>query len=177
MSTAAPAAGLAAGPTPAGAITPARARVLAWIARLVVGGLFILAAAGKLQDPKGFVKEVRGYQLLPAEMTNAFANVLPWLELSAGGLLVLCLWRREARLVLAVMLVAFTIAKSYAYAADLKIECGCGGDFEFLKHVFNNPQGVLVNITLLSLLGIDHQAERMQPRVGPAAGGRTPVDA
>lgn len=97
--------------------------------------------------------------MLPLVATNPVAFVVPWLEVIAGVTLLLCVWRREARWIIAAMLVAFTVAKLYAYARGLQIECGCGGNLAFLKHLFDLPQGILTNLVLVALLGVDAHAQ------------------
>lgn len=137
-------------------------RFAALVARVLVGGMFVLTAIGKVRYLPEFVKEVRAYQMIPLEWTNSVAYVLPWVELVAGLLLLACLWRREARFVIAALLVVFTLAKTYTYAIGLEIDCGCGGDIVILKYVFNSPQGILTNLVLLALLVVDWRAERRQ---------------
>lgn len=142
--------------------TPLRTGALA--ARLLVGALFLVSAAGKIADPARFLKEIRAYELAPTALTNTMANYLPWLELFCGGFLVLCLMRREARWLLLAMLVVFTAAKAIVFLQGKPIECGCGGSFEFLKVIYNNPQGILTNIVLISLLLVDAAWQRRSER-------------
>ena len=151
--------------------TESRARngaLLPLIARAVVGGLFLVSAYGKIIAPAQFAEEIRAYQMLPAISTNVLAYVLPWVELLAGLLLVICVWRREARFIIAALLVVFTIAKAYTYARGMDIDCGCGGGVEILKYIYNSPQGILTNLVLLGLLTVDWRAERRQ-RPAPRA--------
>ncbi len=134
-----------------------------------VGALFVLTGYAKLVEPALFIKEIRAYGILPIGWTNAVAYILPWLEIFAGGLLLLRIWRREARALIAAMLVVFTFAKAYAYFAHQLIECGCGGKFAFLQPIFNNPQGLATNVALLLLVWLDHYAERQRrPAAEPA---------
>jgi uncharacterized membrane protein YphA (DoxX/SURF4 family) len=148
---------------------------LSWaalVARVLVGGLFLLTGIAKIIGLERFVEEVRKYDLLPLAATNPVAYFVPWLEVAAGGLLVFGLWRREARIIIAAMLVVFTVAKVYAYARGLNIECGCGGGLVFLKYIFDLPQGILTNLGLLGLLCLDACA---QHRAEP--GGAQPLEA
>lgn len=145
--------------------TESRARngaLPALIARAVVGGLFLVSAYGKIIAPAQFAEEIRAYQMLPAISTNVLAYTLPWVELLAGLLLVICVWRKEARSIIAALLVVFTIAKAYTYARGMDIDCGCGGGVEILKYIYNSPQGILTNLVLLGLLAVDWRAERRQ---------------
>jgi uncharacterized membrane protein YphA (DoxX/SURF4 family) len=136
--------------------------VAALVARAVVGGLFLISAYGKIIAPEQFAEEIRAYQMIPTITTNALAYLLPWVELFAGLLLVTSVWRKEARFIIVALLVIFTGAKTYTYARGMDIDCGCGGGVEILKHIYNSPQGILTNLVLLGLLGVDWRAERRQ---------------
>ncbi len=131
------------------------------VTRGVVGGLFLIAGFGKVLAPGQFAEGIRAYELLPATGANILAYILPWLEVMAGLLLAFGFWRREARLLIAAMLLVFTVAKCYALARGLEIDCGCGGDFVFLRYIYNNPQGIFTNLVLLGLLGVDWWLERV----------------
>ena len=139
-----------------------RWRFSALVARAVVGGLFLISAVGKIIAPQQFVEEIRSYEMVPVTVTNAMGYVLPWLELLAGSLLLICVWRREARLLIAAMLVIFTLAKGYAYFVNgLVTGCGCGGGLKVLEFIYNPPQGLITNVILLALLAVDWRAERL----------------
>lgn len=146
------------------------------VARLVVGGLFIVSAYAKLEDLPRFAEEIRSYQMVPVEITNAMAYVIPWVELLAGLLLLTTLWRAEARNLLLVMLAVFTVAKGTALARGLNIECGCGGDLAALKLIFDNPQGVLTNVALMALLVVDREAQLRSGAARPGAEESTAAD-
>ena len=98
------------------------------LARLVVGGVWVVAGVLKLPDPAENVRAVRAYQLLP-ESRRAARSVMPcrcWRSWSG-----VCLLARPAHPVAAVlsalMLVAFVVGISSAWARGLQIECGCFG--------------------------------------------------
>ena len=135
----------------------------AWgrLARFLVAGLFIFAAVGKIADPAEFAKEIREYELAPPAWTNALANVLPWLELAAAGLLLIGFWRGESRFLIFAMLLAFTGAKISAEVRGLDIICGCfGGWSQVLNKALSGPWGIVLNIFLLSMVGLDFHSER-----------------
>jgi hypothetical protein len=73
-------------------------------------------------------------------------------------------WRKEARLIIATLLVVFTVAKAYTYSQGKDIDCGCGGGIAFLKYIYNSPQGIVTNLVLLTLLGVDFCAARRSSR-------------
>lgn len=131
-----------------------------WAARLFVGVIFILAAAGKIEQPAHFADEIRAYGLAPFALTNGMAYILPWAELIVGVLLVLNVWRCEARFLTALMLVVFTAAKVYAEVNHLKIGCGCFSGFlaDYTKWL-SGPTGIALNVLLLGSVAVDWVSE------------------
>ncbi|MCA9243053.1 MAG: DoxX family membrane protein [Phycisphaerales bacterium] len=149
--------------------------LLGILARLIVGGLFLAAAWQKVIDIPQFAKEIQDYRmhelpipLVPLAATNAMALIVVWLELVAGGLLILGLFRAEARAIIAIMLVVFTAAKAIAEVRGLDIHCGCVSHESVLAPFFKGVPGIILNVILLGLLGLDWlAARRARPR--PAA--------
>ena len=103
-------------------------RWLGLLARLVVGGVWIYAGLLKLPDPAASIESVRAYELLPASLVEPVGYLLPPLELVLGIALVVGVMTRGAALLSGVVLAAFIFGISYAWAAGLKIDCGCFGD-------------------------------------------------
>jgi uncharacterized membrane protein YphA (DoxX/SURF4 family) len=97
------------------------------LARLVVGGVWIAAGVLKLPDPTENVRAVRAYQLLPESVVPLVGHALPIVEVLVGACLVLGLLTRANAVVSAVLLVAFIVGISSAWARGLSIECGCFG--------------------------------------------------
>lgn len=135
------------------------ALVAGLIARLLVGGLFILAAVMKLLDPEAFAKDIRNYAILPAAWSNVAAMTLPWLELVTGALLIVGVWRGAARCWLVLMLVGFTALKLTLVFRGLPLECGCFGHgnplSDALGKLFSGVPGLWLNVAMLALLGLD----------------------
>ena len=103
---------------------------LEWVACLALAGVLIAAAFPKISNPDQFALAVYQYQLLPAMLVNLVAVYLPWLEIScAAALIVLPSARRGALLIVAGMLVVFTMAIAWVVIRGQAIPCGCfGGD-------------------------------------------------
>jgi uncharacterized membrane protein YphA (DoxX/SURF4 family) len=99
----------------------------AFLARVFLGGFYIVAAAVKIPNPGKFAEAVDNYRLVPHEMINLVAILLPWVEMVAGVFLVLGLWRRASVWLVNAMTVMFIGAIASAVARGLSIECGCFG--------------------------------------------------
>lgn len=97
------------------------------LARMLVGGVWVVAGVVKLPDPNENVRAVRAYDLLPESVVPVVGHALPILEILVGVCLLLGLLTRVAAVVSAVLLVAFVIGIASAWGRGLSIECGCFG--------------------------------------------------
>jgi len=94
--------------------------------RLVLGAFFVYASLDKIANPAAFAKVVYQWQVVAPVPSNVVAVTLPWIELLAGGLLIAGAWRREAALVIAVLLVVFVVAAGSVMARGIDVlNCGC----------------------------------------------------
>lgn len=96
-------------------------------ARLLLGGVLLVAGGLKLPNLGESVIAVRAYQLLPYDATTVVGYVLPILEVSAGLLLVLGLFTRVSAIVGSLLMVAFIIGIASVWARGISIDCGCFG--------------------------------------------------
>jgi len=97
------------------------------VARLVTGGVWIVAGALKLPDPAASVRAVRAYDLLPEAVVPTVGHLLPAVEIVVGVCLVLGLLTRAAAVVSSLLFLAFIVGIASAWARGLEIECGCFG--------------------------------------------------
>ncbi|HYH73598.1 MAG TPA: MauE/DoxX family redox-associated membrane protein [Nocardioides sp.] len=112
-------------PPPAG-----RERVLdavGLVLRLFLGAVLIYAGATKIGHPLTSQRAVQAYELLPDGLANTIGLALPFVEVVLGVLLVLGLFTRPAAIAATVLMVAFVIGISQAWARGLTIDCGCFG--------------------------------------------------
>jgi uncharacterized membrane protein YphA (DoxX/SURF4 family) len=101
--------------------------------RIVLGFVFIFAAISKAAEPEAFAKAIYNYKLLPLFLINILAITLPWIELSAGLLLVFGVSVKENSAILSGMLLVFIIAIAISLARGLDINCGCFGTVDGSK--------------------------------------------
>ena len=94
--------------------------------RLVIGLYFVYASLDKIADPAGFARIVYQWQTLGPVASNVVAVTLPWVELVAGLLLLVGVWKRDAAAVVAVLLVVFIVAAVFVLARGIDVDnCGC----------------------------------------------------
>lgn len=130
-----------------------------FIARLVLGGVFIKYGVSKIGDPHTFLKAIASYELLPLEpptIINGIGVILPWLEVVIGVLLICGFARRGGATISFFMLIAFTGAIAnlgWNYHLEnpdialtaIKLDCGCGSG------VVNVATKLLTNVGLILL--------------------------
>lgn len=103
---------------------------LAWaglIARLVTGGVWIVAGGLKITEPDASIAAVRAYQLLPSSVAETVGLALPAIELVVGLALVLGVFARGAAVISALLFAAFIVGIASVWARGIEIDCGCFG--------------------------------------------------
>jgi uncharacterized membrane protein YphA (DoxX/SURF4 family) len=93
--------------------------------QIALGAVFVAAALPKIADPPAFAHMIYNYRLTPGALVNGLALVMPWIELVAGIFLIFGVWRREAALVAALLLVVFLGAIGWNLAKGHAVDCGC----------------------------------------------------
>ena len=99
----------------------------AFVIRLVLGGVFVWAGTAKLVQIPSFVETVAAFAILPADWAAPFALSVIWIELIAGGLLLLDIWPRSNALVVLGLLVMFSTALGINMYRGNDVTCGCFG--------------------------------------------------
>jgi putative oxidoreductase len=100
----------------------------AWLwqgARLTVGFLFVMAAAGKLRDPIKFMGGMDQYGLVHGPILPLGAVAIPGIELLAGLSLLLGFRPRAAASVISGLLLVFIGAMLAAMHKGLELDCSC----------------------------------------------------
>jgi uncharacterized membrane protein YphA (DoxX/SURF4 family) len=93
--------------------------------RLIIGGLFVYASVGKLFNQEAFAKAIYNYKLLPGELVNIFAIIMPYVELFSALFLIFGIYKKGSSFLIGMMLIVFIIALTRAYVLGLDISCGC----------------------------------------------------
>lgn len=96
-----------------------------FLARMLLGGVFVYASADKILHPLAFAKSINNYQILPDNLINLTAIILPWLELILGSLLIFGVWLSGAVALTNLLLAAFFAALLLNLARGLNVDCGC----------------------------------------------------
>ena len=95
------------------------------VIRLILGAVFVYASVDKIIHPAAFAEVINKYQILPGELINLTAIVLPWLELLLGLGLIAGLWLPGASFLITVLMAIFCGALLFNIVRGLDINCGC----------------------------------------------------
>ena len=98
-----------------------------WMARLVVGGIFVWSGAAHLSNPYYFLSTVYQYELTSASVGALIASYMPFLELTLAACLLGSCCQRAAWFVTSLLLLVFVGVQGSALYRGLKISCGCFG--------------------------------------------------
>lgn len=100
---------------------------IAFVARLGLGGVFLVAGGLKIGHFDLFASQIAGFQLLWHPLIAPLALLLPFIEVLAGVYLVLGLFTRFAAWVAALEMALFAAAVASAVMRGITTSCGCFG--------------------------------------------------
>lgn len=98
---------------------------LGLIVRLTVGILFIYASYDKILAPAQFARIVYNFHLLPGELVNIAAIVMPWVEFMCGLALILGIYKKGGVVILNALMIVFMVAITVNIFRGVDLECGC----------------------------------------------------
>lgn len=117
--------------------------------RLLLTGVFVLAALPKIKDPVAFAESVSAFQVVGPGVSSWIALTLPWLELIIGIGLLIPQIRTAGSLLIAALLVIFITLHASAWIRGLEISCGCFGTQSALEESTNYLWLIVRNTMLL----------------------------
>ena len=149
-------------------------RAVIWIGRLLLAGIFIYAGYAKLtmglhpRPPIGvalsfFALQVDSYQILPTWAVKVVANLLPFIEIGLGLLLLIGWKLRIWATLIAIVMLGFFFAVVRSYALGLQINCGCFATPEPLTIKTVVRDGALAALALLMTIFAFLEARKPHP--------------
>lgn len=98
---------------------------IAIIIRVILGFLFLYASLDKIIYPSKFAEVIYNYRVLPVELVNICAILVPWIEIIIGVMLLIGIWIDASAFMLSSITFVFTFLIISAIFRGLNIECGC----------------------------------------------------
>lgn len=126
----------------------------ALLARLILGGVLLVAGFLKYQHLDKSQMAVRAYELLPIAIANFLGISLPFLEMAVGILLILGAAIRISAAIGGLLMLTFIIGISQAWARGLSIDCGCFGGGGQVAPGATNYLPEILRDTALALMAI-----------------------
>ena len=96
-----------------------------FIARIILGIVFIYASIDKIIDPASFSNSIDNYHISPYILNNIAALIIPWIELLIGLCLIFGVYIEGASSIAIFLLLFFIFIISQALARGINIDCGC----------------------------------------------------
>ncbi len=109
----------------------------ATVCRLVLAAIWLVAAGGKLAQPRAFLRSVLGFDLVPAPLVPWVAATMPGVEVAVGLVLLGAVLRKPrgsgpwpaladaAAWISLGLLAVFTAALVIDQVRGVKMDCGC----------------------------------------------------
>lgn len=135
------------------------------IARLVLGGMFLLSGIGKIMDLGNSVKAVYNFHLIPWDWAVTFVGyALPFFELIAAICILLGVFTRLFAGCVGVMQLCFFFGKLHVmFIQGRSIDCGCFGELmntmASVTVYMDIPMAILCLILIISV-------NRYKPGIG-----------
>jgi uncharacterized membrane protein YphA (DoxX/SURF4 family) len=101
--------------------------IITLLARLVLGGVLLVAGGLKVTKPTESANAVAAYKILPTNLAHFFGYALPWLEVAIALLLIVGFMVRPAAVISGVIMLVFVGAIASVWARGILIDCGCFG--------------------------------------------------
>jgi len=101
--------------------------IITVLARLVLGGVLLVAGGLKVLKPTESANAVAAYKILPTNVAHLTGYALPWLEVALALLLIFGFMVRPAAVLSGLIMVVFIGAIASVWARGMLIDCGCFG--------------------------------------------------
>jgi putative oxidoreductase len=95
------------------------------LSRIILGVIFIYASIDKILNPLAFAQIIHHYRLTPPGLINTLAIVMPWIEFSAGLLLIVGFKVRSSALIVSLLLIFFAVVLAVTAFRGINVACGC----------------------------------------------------
>jgi uncharacterized membrane protein YphA (DoxX/SURF4 family) len=150
-------------------------RVIIWIGRLILAGIFIYAGYAKLFRPDMhprppipiarslFALQIDSYQMLSAPYVLFLAKWLPIAEISVGLFLLVGFGLRLWATIVTLIIGGFFAVVLRAYVLHLDINCGCFAKPEPLTGMTVLRDGALLVLAVLMTVFAFQEARRAHP--------------
>ncbi len=130
--------------------------LIVWIARIVIGGVFVVSGIAKLIDPWGFVYKIDQYLAVwgmsfQRTITLVGAITIAGVEFTSGVILAMGCFRRGVVWILSAMMAVMLPLTFYIMVANPVSDCGCFGDLWTISNSATFFKNVLITVAVVYL--------------------------
>ncbi|TVR31657.1 MAG: hypothetical protein EA390_06020 [Balneolaceae bacterium] len=108
-------------------------KIISWVqlaTRVILGALLIIAGYLKVQDNTALFESVAYIAWIPIGLKSLVIDLLPWVEILVGGLLVVNVMGKLVIPAAALIYMSFFLFAIYGMGTGIEGDCGCFGDPE-----------------------------------------------
>ena len=139
-------------------------KIIHWLCRLFLTGIFLYTGIIKIQNMLQFAVTLNGYQLIPEQFIIPIATYFPWVEILLGvGILIG--WKiRYFAAGAAILLLFFSTLLAITYFRGIEANCGCFSFDDPISPLTILRDGIIVLPAIYLLL-----EDRFRIRLNPQA--------
>jgi uncharacterized membrane protein YphA (DoxX/SURF4 family) len=100
-------------------------KILHWLCRLILAGIFLYSGYMKIQEPLQFAVAIAGYKLVPEALVFPLAKFLPWFEIALGYNFLIGWKTRYNAIAASALLFFFIIVLAITVGRGIEANCGC----------------------------------------------------
>lgn len=98
--------------------------------RIALGLMLVIAGFLKVQDNTALFESVAYITWIPIGLKSLVIDLLPWVEIFVGALLIVNLLGKVVKLAAAMIYLSFFVFAIYGLGTGMEGDCGCFGDPE-----------------------------------------------
>ncbi|MDE6321782.1 MAG: DoxX family protein [Muribaculaceae bacterium] len=129
---------------------------LVWLARIVIGAIFLISGLSKLIDPWGFIYKMDQYLAVwgftfPRTITLVGSIAIAGTEFVTGAMMLFGNYRRASMWILTGAMVVMLPLTFYIMVKNPVSDCGCFGDFWIISNEATFYKNVFISVVLIYL--------------------------
>jgi uncharacterized membrane protein YphA (DoxX/SURF4 family) len=105
-------------------------KIVQYVFQVILGGMLVVAGYLKLQDNSALFESVAYITWIPIGLKSLIVDLLPWVEVIVGSLLVLNLFKMVTVPLTGLIYLTFFIYAIYGLGSGIEGDCGCFGDLD-----------------------------------------------
>jgi hypothetical protein len=105
-------------------------KIVQYVFQVILGGMLVVAGYLKLQDNSALFESVAYITWIPIGLKSLIVDLLPWVEVIVGSLLVFNLFKMVTVPLTGLIYLTFFIYAIYGLGSGIEGDCGCFGDLD-----------------------------------------------